>query len=849
MRVQLRRSDDPLRMHLRCQESRSVPEQQLSKFRNWSTEWGVDVPVELPSTFNLSLESAGSFEELEITDLLATVNDPGVEVKLSGTVANVINQSGIVANLTGEIEDTAILSKFAGVEIPALGMLKLDSNLSSTDFSYKLVDLKLILDGELIQAKINAAIADLMALTKVGEGNEAYAKAGINVSVDMESEALDEVGKLAGVDTIPDLGTLTVKGGLGSSETSLALESLDLALSGDTLEANVRAVVADLMALTTVAEDRQALGVAGLDVSLNANTESVANLAKQAGVDLPEIGSLALEGHLGSTEASLTLDTLKASLIQDGLETKADLAIEDVLKLAGIEAVIDGNLDSLSTLSELAKAELPETGPWVLQIKADTENPESPVTIAAQLEGEGTRTVVDASLPDLLSPQIFETQLDIEVESFARIGALLGKEIPEDKPVKITGRAWGKPGEYRIEELTVREEQSEIQANLTYLSPPSADVERTSIVGELTITDFDFTDYLAAKKETTESEAEQAAEDETESVQSELEAVEKEIEAAESEVVAEQESEEPQTEETPTKGKRIFSDQPLAVGVLRDYDIDLKIDATNMRIPNGIDMNGEIAISLEDGLLLVDPFDLDQTNGGAGNGYIKLDARSETAVLDAALDLDNFVSPRFGGLFDLDLDLDGKGQSLADLMGSLNGHFAAALKDVELQKSFMSQFGAGMLSNLNPLDSDKTILECAVVRFDIEDGLADFHKKIAAQTTEVTWMGGGEINLKTEELDVGMAPKARGAISGLTNVGLASLIHVGGTLAEPKIGIDVADVAKKYVGYSAFIATGGLSFLAQKVLDTAQANVDQCEKILGDLATIEDEDPETESDQ
>ena len=107
---------------------------------------------------------------------------------------------------------------------------------------------------------------------------------------------------------------------------------------------------------------------------------------------------------------------------------------------------------------------------------------------------------------------------------------------------------------------------------------------------------------------------------------------------------------------------------------------------------------------------------------------------------------------------------------------------------------------------------------------------------------------GGEINLKTEELDVGIAPKARGAISGLTNVGLASLVHVGGTLAEPKIGLDVKDVAKKYVGYSAFIATGGLSFLAQKVVDTAQANVDQCEKILGDLENLEDEEAQTESD-
>ena len=125
--------------------------------------------------------------------------------------------------------------------------------------------------------------------------------------------------------------------------------------------------------------------------------------------------------------------------------------------------------------------------------------------------------------------------------------------------------------------------------------------------------------------------------------------------------------------------------------------------------------------------------------------------------------------------------------------------------------------------------------------------VSGFNKKIADQTTEVTWLGGGEINLKTEELDVGIAPKARGAISGLTNIGLASLVHVGGTLAEPEIGIDAIDVAQKYATYSAALATGGLSFLASNLVGAAQANVDQCERIMGDLQTLEEE--ESKSDQ
>jgi uncharacterized protein involved in outer membrane biogenesis len=213
-------------------------------------------------------------------------------------------------------------------------------------------------------------------------------------------------------------------------------------------------------------------------------------------------------------------------------------------------------------------------------------------------------------------------------------------------------------------------------------------------------------------------------------------------------------------------------------------------------------------------------------------------------------DLDNFVEPRFGGLIDLKVDLDGSGASLAALMGSLNGHFVASVSDMEMEKSFINSFGAGLLSQLNPLESDTTVLECAVVRLDITDGIADFRKKVAAQTKEVTWLGGGKINLKTEELDFGISPSARGALSSLTNIDLAGLVHVGGTLAEPSIGIDPLDVAKKYGEYTAFIATGGLSFLAEKAFQTARANMDPCERILASLEQEnEAEQPEDDEQQ
>jgi hypothetical protein len=396
--------------------------------------------------------------------------------------------------------------------------------------------------------------------------------------------------------------------------------------------------------------------------------------------------------------------------------------------------------------------------------------------------------------------------------------------MPEDKPLKITGKAAGKPGDYRVNKFLIEVGEGKIMTDLAYLVASDEASGRKNLSGQVTVSDFDFTAWLDTQKPEVGPAADGAALDET----------------AETQTTRAETAKAAATEQKASTGKKIFSNEPLSLGVLHEYDADLKITAANVIARNGVILNGTVGIRLDQGLLQVDPFDIDQSNGGIGNGYLTVDARQTQALLDVNLDLNNFVSPRFGGLIDLNVDLDGSGESLAALMGSLNGVFAASISDVELQKSFMSSFGAGLLSHLNPLGSETTILECAVARFDITDGIADFRNKIAAQTKEVTWLGGGKINLKTEELDFGISPTPRGALNSLTNIDLAGLVHVGGTLAEPSIGIDALDVAKKYGEYTAFIATGGLSFLAEKAFETVQANMDPCKRILAGLEQAEE---------
>ena len=591
------------------------------------------------------------------------------------------------------------------------------------------------------------------------------------------------------------------------------LDALDFQLTGEDIRAKVNATIQDLLVLASVAEEREQIGKAGIDLTLDADIASISGLAAQAaGIEMPALGGMQIHGQVNSVKQTLQLKSLSAVLKNEEIEANIDATIKDILALSGINTTVSAKIDSLHTLSSIANSELPETGPWLLNVRASSDGwNKSPVLFNARLEGEGTQTVVDATIPDIKSPQNILAKVSVDVKSLAPLGDIIDKDLPGDEPLKINANIAVAPGEYTLEKLIILMGKGKILSDLSYSTPLEGVEGRNRLTGVMSIQNIDITPFYENKTEPSPPDAEG--------------------EVAELEKVVEKGVDEIETD----GNNKLFSREPLAMGPLQKYDVDIKLDATNFTINEAFTIDGNAAITLDQGLLKVDPFAFKGQGGGTAKGLIELDASDAVAGLEILLDFKDFVFPRMGGTFDLDVNLDGEGESVAALMASLNGHFVANLQDVKMAKTYLSQYGAGLLSQVNPLNSDTTTLECAIARLDITDGMVNFEDKIAAQTTEVTWLGGGEINLKTEELELGIAPTARKAISSLTNIGLTSLVHVGGTLAEPKIGLDKKDVAKKYAQYSLYIATGGLSFLAQKAYDNVVSNIDQCKRILADL--------------
>jgi len=131
-------------------------------------------------------------------------------------------------------------------------------------------------------------------------------------------------------------------------------------------------------------------------------------------------------------------------------------------------------------------------------------------------------------------------------------------------------------------------------------------------------------------------------------------------------------------------------------------------------------------------------------------------------------------------------------------------------------------FASVMLSIFNPFykDAQHTSINCFVSGFDVKDGIAST-TALVLNTDRMIVVGEGEINLKTEGLDMSLRPVSKkGSGSDVTerltgSLGeLARPFKLSGTLANPSRAIDptqTAIVAGKLLGGTALFGPAGVA--------------------------------------
>ena len=264
------------------------------------------------------------------------------------------------------------------------------------------------------------------------------------------------------------------------------------------------------------------------------------------------------------------------------------------------------------------------------------------------------------------------------------------------------------------------------------------------------------------------------------------------------------------------KEDRIFSDHPLPLETLKQADADVKIHAAQVLLPhvplNSLDMD----MVLKDGVLTVKPLKAvlgkgsmdgqlsSPIPGGSriiGNGFKinELDISYLTKGLKSTGGLE--------GSLDIDIDIRARGTSIAGMMGGLNGTTVVVMGKGRVDNTYINMLGGDLSSSLfrllNPFwkDTQGTSINCFVSGFNIKDGVAST-TALALNTEYMVVVGEGEIDLRTERLNLSLKPVPKEGIgtryTGKLNVSLNALtspFKLGGTLAHPSLAIDPTQTA------------------------------------------------------
>ncbi len=244
-------------------------------------------------------------------------------------------------------------------------------------------------------------------------------------------------------------------------------------------------------------------------------------------------------------------------------------------------------------------------------------------------------------------------------------------------------------------------------------------------------------------------------------------------------------------------GRKVLPAATLDFVRLKAMNADVTYSAADIRHVEQLPLDrGNVHVKLTNGVLQLDPIALGVA-GGSIAGKIKIDANVTPAAVDARLDLRavqlNQLFPTIQttkssfGKISGQLDLKGRGNSAAQMLGSASGDVAVLMGKGELSNillEFMGLDGGEVIKFL--VQGDRNVqLRCAAAAFDVKQGLMTT-KTIVLDTSDTVISGSGQISLANETLDLTLKPqpKDRSILS------LRSPLKISGTFADPSAGPD-----------------------------------------------------------
>ena len=235
---------------------------------------------------------------------------------------------------------------------------------------------------------------------------------------------------------------------------------------------------------------------------------------------------------------------------------------------------------------------------------------------------------------------------------------------------------------------------------------------------------------------------------------------------------------------------------------LKAMNADVTYSALDIRHVKELPLDkGSVHVKLNQGVLRLEPLALGVA-GGSLAGQITIDVNVVPAAFDTKFDLRavqlNKLFPTIEntktsfGKVSGQVGLKGRGNSMAQMLGSASGDVAVLMGKGEISNILMEYMGldGGEVIKFF-LRGDRNVqLRCAAAAFEVKQGLMS-SKVILLDTSDTVINGNGQISLANETLDSVLRPEPKDK----SILSLRSPLKIGGTFAAPTAGPDKAALA------------------------------------------------------
>lgn len=253
-----------------------------------------------------------------------------------------------------------------------------------------------------------------------------------------------------------------------------------------------------------------------------------------------------------------------------------------------------------------------------------------------------------------------------------------------------------------------------------------------------------------------------------------------------------------------TANDRVFPNEPFNVEHWKTIDMDVHFRGRHLLHAAQMPLDDFTAHAvMKDGVLNLDPLNFGVV-GGEFSSKVTLDGRSDPLLGKVSARVRKFKLSRIAPSINLpettvgdisaDLELTGRGNSIARMLANADGQIGLAVTDGQVSKLMLKLVGLDLGGYMwTRLSGDRNVpIRCAVASFDAKHGVLDT-KALVFDTTDTNVLGEGTINLADESLAMTIRPQPKQQ----SILSLRTPLHVTGTLRHPSVGLNKGVLAAR----------------------------------------------------